>query len=236
MRGQRFAWGAAMGAALVFGCSSSNDSGVLGNGQFRYLCGSLLGDAACTGAGSLSSEVDLPSVIAVGATFQIGYAPNNGSGGTVEGANGYEIVPASDELALASGNTIVAQEGGYVALLARHAGNADVDDFVHLRLSAIQTLQASPSSLTLVAGESQAVVLAAHDARGAPLAGQLACVWQMTSGAGTVALPGTPSTGRVSVQGVSGGTATLRATCGAASVDVPVTVSGSGALDGGTDG
>jgi hypothetical protein len=224
----------AIAAALVWSCSSSSeDTGVLGRGQFRYLC-SGQGDFACTGL-SGASDVDLPGAIAVGATFRIGYAPTSGDGvSTVQGQNGYDIVPASSEIALSSGDTIKALRAGYVALLAQHVGNSNVDDFVHLKLSPIAQLNASPSTLSLAAGEEQRVTLLATDAVGATLAGQLGCQWQVSGSTGVVALQGGQTSGVATVQGTADGTATLHATCGGASVDVEVTVSGAAVGDGGT--
>ena len=134
-------------AACVVACSSQ-PTGVLGNGEFRYLCGGGA-DQGCAGAGS---DTDLPGASAVGSTFQIGYTPKS-SEGSVQGESGYEIVAASPRLASTSGDTIAALREGYVALLARHVGDATVDDFVHLHFASIRTLTVSPSaSVTVVAG------------------------------------------------------------------------------------
>jgi hypothetical protein len=211
-------------AAVELACSSS-ETGVLGNGQFRYICQSGQ-DMACDGAGS--SDVDLPGAIAVGATFQIGYTPKS-SGGTIQGATGYEIVPASTRLAAATGNTIGALREGYVALLARHVGNADVDDFVHLRFATARTLVAQPTSLVIAAGSDSSVGLRALDVLGAPLAGSLGCQWQVTAGAPSVTVSGVPIGGSATVSVAADATittATVHALCGAASIDIPVTVTG----------
>jgi hypothetical protein len=221
-------------AALV-GCSSPSTVGVLGNGQFKYLCGTSETDSACAG---VSSETDLPAAIAVGAIFDVGYAPNssNNSGSTVQGATGYEIVPASSKLAAATGTTLRALRAGYVALLAQHTGNANVDDFVHLRFEDIQSLSAQPSSLVLAPGETHTVDLAAVDALLAPLAGRLGCQWTVTSGAPNAIVTAIPPGASATVQGLADGPATVHATCDTASVDVTVTVSGAPLADGGTNG
>jgi hypothetical protein len=233
-----FAWGVggAIASALALGCSSQATVGVLGNGQFRYLCSSGQTDSACVG--DSASETELPAAIAVGATFGVGYAPaSSNSGSTVQGETGYEIVPASAEFAAASGSTIVARRAGLVALLAQHVGNADVDDFVHLRFSTIQSLSANPASVFLSPGETQTLRLSAFDSLSAPLAGQLGCQWQVTSGASSVALQNTPPAGGVAtLQATAGGSAVVHATCGTASVDIQVTISGAPAGDGGTNG
>jgi hypothetical protein len=225
--------GAAIASALAGGCSNPATEGVLGRGQFRYLC-SGQPDSACVGG---SSATDLPDPIAVGATFAVGYAPaSNSSGTTVQGETGYEIVLASSEFAAASGNTIVAHRAGRVALLAQHVGNADVDDFVHLRFAAIQTVSANPASVSLSPGETDTIHLSAFDALSAPLAGQIACQWGITSGASSIALQ-SASAGVATLQAIAGGSAVVQATCGTASVDIPVTISGAPPVgDGGTNG
>jgi hypothetical protein len=224
-----------MAAAMAAGCSNPATEGVLGRGQFRYLCSSGQSDSACVGGSS--SDTELPAAIAVGATFAVGYAPaSNNAGGTVQGETGYQIVPASSEFAAASGSTIVAHRAGLVALLAQHVGNADVDDFVHLRFSSIQSLSANPMSIFLSPGETQTVHLSAFDALSAPLAGQIACQWQVPSGASSIALQSMSPGGVATLQAIGGGSAVVQATCGTASVNVQVTVSGAPAGDGGTNG
>jgi hypothetical protein len=224
-----------MASALAAGCSSQATVGVLGNGQFRYLCSSGATDSACPGGSS--SETELPAAIAVGAAFDVDYAPASGnSGSTVQGETGYQIVPASTEFAYATGSRIVGQRAGLVALLAQHVGNADVDDFIHLRFSSIQSVSANPASVLLSPGETDTVRISAFDALSAPLAGQLACQWQVTSGASSIALQSASGGGVATLQAIAGGSAVVRATCGSAGVDVPVTVSGAPANDGGTNG
>ena len=208
--------------ALACGCSS-HPTGVLGNGEFRYLCD---GDAdhACS---SGESDTDLPGAIAVGSTFQIAYRPNS-STGSVQGDTGYEIIAASSRLATTSADTIAALREGYVALLARHVGNATIDDFVHLHFDSIRTLIANPSSITVGAGGQESIGVEARDALGAPLAGRLSCQWVVTAGAPTIGLGASPTGGSATVTASQGGVTagTVHVVCGAASVDVAVTVTG----------
>jgi len=223
-------------AVLVWSCSSPTETGVLGNGTFQYLCTGS-GDQACAGQTS-GTDIDLPATpVAVGATFQVFYSPTSSNGvGTVEGDNGYGIVPASTEIAETSGNTIKALKAGYVTLLAQRSGVATVDDFVYVKFEPVGSITVSPSSLSLLGGDSQPVSVVAADALGGPLDGQIDCQWQVASGASAVTLQSTsgPAT---TVQGVTDGTATLHVTCGTASADVQVTVSGApAAMDGGTNG
>lgn len=226
--------GLAATLALPLGCSSPGETGVLGNGQFRYLCQNG-DDTACSGSDSV--DVNLPNAIAVGATFAIGYSPKSSSGGTVQGATGYEIVPASSRMATATGNTIEALREGYVALLARQVGNADVDDFVHLRFSAVRSLIVAPStSLVIAAGREAAVGLQPLDALGVPLAGRLLCQWQVTAGTPWIALSGSSLGPSATIAVVAGATTTsgnVRAVCGAMTVDVPVVVTPGSPDDGG---
>jgi hypothetical protein len=212
---------------MALGCSSTGETGVLGNGQFRYLCQNGE-DSACSGFNP--DDVDLPSAIAVGATFQIGYAPKS-SGGVVQGATGYEIVPASSRLAAATGNTIGALREGYVALLARQVGNADVDDFVHLRFTTIRTLVAQPSSLVIAAGRDSSLDLSALDVLGAPLAGRLGCQWQVTAGAPAITLNDSPTGPSATVSVAADANITsgsVNVVCGAGSIDIPISVTGAG--------
>jgi hypothetical protein len=212
-------------AALAFSCGcSSHPTGVLGNGEFRYLCDGET-DRACTDG---ETDTDLPGAIAVGSTFQIAYRPNS-STGTVQGDTGYEIIAASPRLASTSADTIAALREGFVALLARHVGDATIDDFVHLHFNSIRMLIANPSSLTIAAGGQQSIAVEARDALSASLAGRLSCQWSIAAGSPAIGLIGSPLGGSAAVTasaqgGVTAGT--VHIACGAASVDVPVTVTG----------
>jgi len=238
MLGECRLWGGVLVASwLSYGCSSPT-TGALGNGHFQYVCSSSSWDAACTASSTFGgSAIDLPSVIAVGGTFQLGYAPLSDNGNTtVQGATGYEIIPGSPELAAASGENMLALRSGYVALIARHVGNDTVDDFVPgIKLSPIHALRADPASLTVAVGSSQTVQLTPTDMVGSTLAGQIACQWTVTSGASSISLMGSATNGSASVMALSGGNATVHAVCRGASADVDVTVTGGPALDGGTD-
>ncbi len=126
-----------------------------------------------------------------------------------------------------------------MALLARHVGNATIDDFVHLHFDAIRTLVVSPSpSVTVSAGGQESIGLHALDALGAPLAGRLSCQWEVNEGAPTIGfVGGSPTGGAATIMaaaqgGASGGS--IHVVCGAASVDVPVTVTGGTTADAGS--
>jgi hypothetical protein len=220
----------ALGAmALACGCSS-HPTGVLGNGEFRYLCDGDP-DTACS---SGDSDIDLPGPIAVGSTFQMAYRPNS-STGSVEGETGYDIMAASPRLAMTSGDTIAALRAGFVALMAQHVGNSTIDDFVHLEFRSIRTLVVNPPSLSVGAGGQASVTLEAHDDLDANLAGRLRCQWEVATGGPSIALVGTPAGGSASVTASEqGGAGTIHVVCGTASADVPVTVTGASHADAGS--
>jgi hypothetical protein len=72
-----------------------------------------------------SSDQDLPGAIAVGAKFQIAYAPNSGIGAVVEGESGYNIIAASGEaqvIALEPLDPIGAVLAGQIPCAASPAG------------------------------------------------------------------------------------------------------------------
>jgi hypothetical protein len=233
MRSTRLARMAAFLAAVTAACGcTQNPTGVLGKGEFRYLCDGHA-DVACTGV----ETSDLPGAIAVGATFQIGYTPKS-STGYVQGDTGYEIVAASPRLASTSGDTIAALREGYVALLARQVGNAAIEDFVHLHFGAIRTLVVTP--VTVSAGGQQSIDLQALDALGATLAGRLSCQWEVTQGAPAIGVIAGPPTGGLATVTASAqadvSAGRVHVVCGAASADVPVTVTGVAPADAGSPG
>jgi hypothetical protein len=249
MRPSRGSMGAAIAgaAALLFACSKV-PTGELGQGEFRYLCAPGQVDTAC-GDSTLQCDGDptngatchLPDLYAVGARFQIGYAPTTDFGyGTLEGQTNYLIVPASPELASGNGNTIVPLRAGWEALLAMQTGLTSVDDFVHVEFAAIAKLAPSQGSIAVATGESQTVSLTPTAADNSPLAGELACDWTIESSSCIAWLPGgTHQFGGVTVEGVAPGSGTLHVVCGASTADIPLTVTGAGSTgscDGGTEG
>ncbi len=231
---RRRLWGAALaGSALLGACTNEQGkTGVLGNGTFTYDCTNGQGDWYCSQNGGGSSP-SLPNEIAVGAAFAVDYQPNNGSGGTTEGATGYDITSASTQLALSMGNTVVAQRAGYDALLATHAGTSTVDDFVHVEFVDVASLTPNSPTVQVPAGASQSVWVQPKDSFGTSMAGRLGCTWSVTSGQAVVTVPSGPQFGAIAVTGVQDGTATVEATCGQATAGVTVTVSGVAPVDGG---
>lgn len=235
---RRMVWGASLaGSALLGACTNEQgETGVLGNGSFTYDCTNGQGDWYCSqnGGGSGGQMLTLPNEIAVGAAFAVDYQPNNSDGnGTTEGATGYDITSASPELALSMGNTVVAQRAGYDALLATHTGTSTIDDFVHIEFVGVASLTPSAPTLQVQPGASQPVWVQPKDSVGTSMAGRLGCTWSVTAGQGIVTVPSAQQFGAVAVTGIQDGTATVQATCGQATTDVTVTVSGVAAVDGG---
>jgi hypothetical protein len=227
------------GLALLGACTNEQgETGVLGNGSFTYDCTNGQGDWYCSqnGGGSGGQMLTLPNEIAVGAAFAVDYQPNNSSGnGTTEGATGYDITSGSPQLALSMGNTVVSQRAGYDALLATHTGTSTVDDFVHVEFVDVASLTPSAPTVQVQAGASQSVWVQPKDSVGTSMAGRLGCTWSVTSGQAVVTVPSGQQFGAVTVTGVQDGTASLQATCGTATANVAVTVSGVSPVDGGGD-
>jgi hypothetical protein len=207
-------------------------TGELGNGEFLYTCTGAA-DSAC-GSSSSFQSIQLPAQVAVGASFAVTYSPTTSNGSAVEGSTGYTVQPASPVMAQGSGGVMVAVRSGYVALLARHDGTQNVDDYVHMKLTPIAQLVADTGPITLSAGDSRTVTVRPLDAQGGDLAGQLGCTWSVTGASGVVTLQASGGSA-ASVQGAAMGTTTVRAVCGARSADLLVTVAGS-LSDGGIDG
>ena len=208
-------------------------TGELGNGEFQYSCTGAP-DSAC-GSGSSAQSIQLPAQVAVGASFSVTYSPTTFNDTTVEESAGYTVVPASPIMAQGSGGAIVAQRQGYVALLARHNGTQNVDDYVHVVLTPVAQLVPDATQVTLSAGDTQTVTLRPLDAQGGDLAGQIGCTWSVTGNSGVVTLQAPSAGGSATLQGTGAGTTIVRASCGGASVDIDVTVIGS-LSDGGTNG
>jgi len=207
-------------------------TGQLGRGEFAYVCPSGP-DSAC-GTSSSQATTQLPAQVAVGASFAVTYAPTVDNGtGVVQGVSGYTVLPASPEMAGGSGDVMITQRQGFVALLARANGTENVDDYVNLRITPIARVTPDPSSVSLSAGETQTVTLRPLDVQGGDLAGQIGCMWTVTGAAHVATLQPLGQGGAVTIQAAGDGTTTLHAVCGPATADVTVSVSGF-AADGGT--
>jgi hypothetical protein len=112
-----------------------------------------------------------------------------------------------------------------------------VDDFVFIQIADIDHLVPSVTPVVLEGNISQTISVQPADASGNILAGQLPCTWSVTAGANVIQLETASVSTSVWLQGVTDGTATVHAVCGAASVDLNVSVSGfdASASDGGTE-
>jgi hypothetical protein len=222
---------AAATATSALACSLT-PTGLLGNGTFTYVCPSA--SATAVDPGCPTPDGWPTSAVAVGASFQVTYAPVTQNGTTVEGASFFTVTPASPSLVTVSDGGLVATGSGYEALLA-YSGTV-VDDFVFIKIAAIDHLVPSVTAVTLDGNTPQTLTVQPADASGNLLAGQLPCTWSVLTGANAIDLT-TSSPSSVQLQGVTDGSATVRAVCGAAAVDVYVSVSGfaAGASDGGTE-
>jgi hypothetical protein len=210
---------------------------LLGNGTFTYVCPSASGTATVVDPGCPTSGGLPENPVAVGASFSVTYTPlsQNGTSG-VEGPSFYTVAPASPLLVSSNDGALVATGPGYEALLA--TSGTVVDDFVFIHLETISRLVPSASLITIGAADGpQTLSVQPVDGAGNILAGQLGCSWSVTAGSNVIALDAPTASSSVQIQGVADGTATVQASCGAASVDVTVNVSGYGSsADGGTDG
>lgn len=235
----------ALGCALLAGATAMTalacslvppPTGVLGNGTFTYVCPSSPATAVDPGCPTSGGLPEKP--VAVGASFSVTYTPLSKNGtSSVEGPSLYTVAPASPLLVSSNNGALVATGPGYEALLAS-AGTV-VDDFVFIRLETIDCLVPSASPIAISAADGpQTLSVQPADGAGNILAGQLGCSWSVTAGSKVITLDAPTASSSVQIQGVSDGTATVQASCGAASVDVTVNVSGYGssAGDGGTDG
>jgi hypothetical protein len=239
----RFAMGKkTMGFALLAGATATTalactlvptPTGLLGNGTFTYLCPTASATAVDPGCPTPNGWPE--NAVAVGASFQVAYAPFSQNGTTVEGPSFYSVTPASPSLVSVSDGGLVATSSGYEALLA-YSGTV-VDDFVFIRIAALDHLVPSVTPVMLDENFPLTLSVQPADASGNILAGQLPCTWSVTTGSNVIDLTIGSASTSVRLQGVTDGTATVHAVCGAASLDVNVNVSGfdASASDGGTE-
>jgi hypothetical protein len=225
---------AAATATTALACSLvPTPTGLLGNGTFTYVCPT---SAAAVDPGCPTPSGLPEHAVAVGASFQVAYAPLAQNGTTVEeGPSFFSVTPASPSLVSVSAGGLVATGPGYEALLA-YSGTV-VDDFVFIQIADIDHLVPSVTPVVLEGNISQTISVQPADASGNILAGQLPCTWSVTAGANVIQLETASVSTSVWLQGVTDGTATVHAVCGAASVDLNVSVSGfdASASDGGTE-
>jgi hypothetical protein len=214
-------------------CTNPVQTGELGNGEFLYSCTGAA-DSAC-GSSSAGQSTQLPAQVAVGASFSVTYSPATNNDTTIEGSTGYTVLAASPDMAQGFGDSLVAQRTGYVALLARHNGTQNIDDFVNIHMTPIAQVVADQTEVALSAGDVHTITLRPLDTQGGDLAGQIACTWSITGAAQVVVLQASSTTGSVSVEGVGAGTTTVHALCGGASTDVTFDVTGSIGDDAGSD-
>jgi hypothetical protein len=229
---------------LAWSCEpiSAPPTGELGNGTFTYECppGNDV-DVGCDPtnepeASTSFEEADsgttsIPPVIAVGAAFTVTFTTANDAG-VIQGDNGYTVTPASTRLAVQSGDELVAQRPGYLALLAASLGTGSVDDFIFVRFAPIASITPTLSVVSVAPEAIETLSVTAQDAQMEALAGRLSCSW--TSGDKNIVFNGPTSGASVRVEGLTEGNATVKVTCGPASSEVSVRVTPH-ALDGDSD-
>jgi hypothetical protein len=236
-------------AALVWSCgpipiSDLPPTGELGNGAFTYECPPGNVDVGCgqTSQPDASTSFDndgpdagttaIPKVIAVGAAFTVTYTATN-DGGVIQGDNGYPVTPASTRLATQSGDELIAQRPGYLALLAASLGTSSVDDFIFVRFAPIAYLTPALTVVSLPPGAIGTLSVTAQDQQMEALAGRLRCSW--TSGDTSIVFNGPTSGASVQIEGIADGDATVKIACGPASTEVLVHVTPD-VSDGGVEG
>ncbi len=232
-------------AALVWSCGpDSTPTGVLGNGQFTYVCPPGNVDVGCNGAtdtdGAVFTEdagpsgggtTNIPKVIAVGAAFSVTYASFSGTG-VVQGASGALVTPASPRLASVSGDQLIARREGYLALLAESSTAGAVEDFIFVRFSPIASVTPTRPAVSIGVGETETLSVTAKDASLEPLAGQLQCKWTASTGAALFDFEGAQTGASVQIRARVEGTAHVIADCGGVAAEISVDI-GPGSGDGG---
>jgi hypothetical protein len=228
---------------LAWSCEpiSLPPTGELGNGTFTYECPPGDVDVGCgptdepeastSFEDADSGTTSIPPVIAVGAAFTVTFTATN-DGGVIQGDNGYTVTPASTRLAVQSGDELVAQRPGYLALLAASLGTQSVDDFIFVRFAPIASITPTFSVVSVAPEAIETLGVTAQDAQTEALAGRLSCSW--TSSDKNIVFNGPTSGASVRVEGVTEGNATVKVSCGPASSEVSVRVTPH-ALDGDSD-
>ncbi len=109
----------------LFSCSESRDkgeSGELGRGSFYYQCVNEINDAACAGE---SSPHLFPSVIAVGAWFDVTFRRDSDEEETLR------VIQGSPNHVVSDGGALGMLTESYAALLAMGRDN-EVVDIIHV--------------------------------------------------------------------------------------------------------
>jgi hypothetical protein len=201
-------------------------SGELGVGTFTYLCRSE-GDFTCS-IGQTSA--DFPPGFALGGRFGISYAWKSETDHINDPLPALQTADA-DRLQQ-SDQSFVALQAGYAAILAA-TGNSQIVDLIHANIRPIDDLRlvdafllpavAPLIELALPPDASATVQLVPLDIDDTPLSGALDLTWTVDDES-VVGIAVGQGTGRVRVDTLAAGTATLTAALGDKTASVTITV------------
>lgn len=223
---------AALLASAATGCFVGS-SGDLHEGAFAYDCTNHRADTACDGL--ISDTAVIPDRIAVGASFSLEYAEDQGFSTVVDPS--VSIVPAAPSILQATSDGFRFVEPGVSAVLGMR--DAVVADFIHLNGVAldhlvVQTeLHAPVTNVDLPADGSKDIVAIPADADNLPLAGSMSYTWSSSDESVVTVeqntnLLGTTGENHVTLraQGAGAATVTVTTSVAGASFQIPVTVGG----------
>ena len=170
-------------------------SGELGAGSFRYKCIDSA-EPVCLGSNAYK---DFPSVIALGASFELQYLVSN-----------VDLVSTTDTRLLeVSENVFKAESEGTASLYAQSLSNSRVSDILHFDVTSASQLRLALSSeadepTTFKVGQTTPLYLTLLDANGIALAGSVKPEWTIDDP--TIASFSVPDSGmRAGVNGVKAG-------------------------------
>ena len=212
--------GVVIAVLLSVGCVSNDDtsttgSGALGKGSFSQVCGAA--DALCSEG---MNDLDLPALLAQGATIRFGY-----TGRIPKAPNGdpaiMTVVSGSPNMLATEGNVMRAQASGYLAILAR-TDLGTVTDFAHVHVVPIAALVVEgPASMRT--GETMTSRVLPRDANGETLGGTVTYAWE-SADPGVAAIDDTSAGNAAVIRGVQPGATTITVHAGDIMAEMSVTV------------
>jgi hypothetical protein len=211
----RSPWTCLLAVCCLLTASCGDDEtarGELGNVDFTYECVDQ-SDFQC-----LRGDPSVPAAVGVGGKFQLS--------GDELFSN--ELSSASPTMVEESSEGFTWRREGHAAILIFEAFG-EIEDFLHLKGVEVRALRvedalgATPFEVSLMAGTTFELTAIPNDAAGSPLAGAFSYVWQSEDATVVATSPGLGSN-RVTLQGVSEGSATVRVAAVGVSSEVVVTV------------
>lgn len=240
MRIHLFVFGLVLAACSDDGPTDPNPggSGELGVGTFTYLCRSA-GDFTCPIS---QMSAGFPAAFALGGRFGLDYDWKSESDHINEPLPALQSA-APTHLQLAD-DTFTALDVGYTAVLAV-TGNSEVVDLIHASIRTIDSLRlvdpvllpgvAPLADLIVPLPSSFEVQLVPLDLNAVALSGAIDVAWALDAETVVHIIAG-QGTGRVRLEALAAGEATLTATVGDKSVSLPISVDPSlDPTDGATD-